>query len=278
MKTIISFIENIRKIFYNEANNLNILGKLLYALIIAIITIIISKLVHKLFNKYLLKNSEKLDGKFIDPKKSLTITSVIDNTLKYIIYFIGLVLILEVFDIGKSISVGLAGIGGVAVGFGAQSIVKDVISGIFIIFEGQYVIGDHVLINNTISGNVVEFGMRTTFIKGFDGSITSIGNGNINTVKNMSKGNQRAYVEIIVPDKMTISDIEKVVNIISEKIGKDKNVTVKPYLMGVMDIGLGSSVKIAIVAWTKPGKQAVIELQIRELFIKETRKLNMDNV
>ncbi|QQK08436.1 hypothetical protein [Miniphocaeibacter halophilus] len=112
MKTIISFIENIRKIFYNEANNLNILGKLLYALIIAIITIIISKLVHKLFNKYLLKNSEKLDGKFIDPKKSLTITSVIDNTLKYIIYFIGLVLILEVFDIGKSISVGLAGIGG----------------------------------------------------------------------------------------------------------------------------------------------------------------------
>ena len=61
-----------------------------------------------------------------------------------------------------------------------------------------------------------------------------------------------------------------------KKLVKIKNVTVKPYLLGITDIGISNSVKIAIVAWTKPGKQFAVEIQIRELFIKEAINRNMD--
>lgn len=273
MDNINSIIERLKKLIYNESNNLNFLGKILSSLLILLVTMAIAKLVHKLFKKFLLNNSEKLNSKIIDVQKSLTITSVIDNTLKYIIYFLGLILIMEQFGVSKSLSVGFAGIGGVALGFGAQSLVKDVISGIFIIFEGQYGIGDNVLINNTIAGNVVEFGMKTTKIKGFDGSITTIGNGNITTVKNMSQGNQRSYVEITIPDYVEISSIEGIVENISQKFKNDKNITVKPYLFGVTEIGINSQVKITIIAWTKPGKQSMTELKIRELFLKEIENI-----
>ncbi|WP_100066095.1 mechanosensitive ion channel family protein [Miniphocaeibacter massiliensis] len=276
MEKIITIIEKIKSIFYTENNTLNIFGKLTYALVVFIIATIIVKLIHKVFKKVLEKNSSKLENKLIDVKKSMTITSVINNALKYIIYFFAIMQVLDKFGFNTGYIVGAAGIGGVALGFGAQSLVKDVISGIFIIFEGQYEIGDNILINNIISGNVVEFGMKTTKIKGFDGSITTIGNGNITTVKNMSKGNQRAYVEITVPEFKDINEVENIVNSITEKIGKDKNVTVKPYLLGITDIGISNSIKIAIIAWTKPGKQATVEIQIRELFIKEALKKEIE--
>ncbi len=272
MNNINSIIEKLKKKIYNESNNLNFLGKILSSVLILLVTMVIARLVHRLFKKFMSKNSEKLNSKIIDIQKSLTITSIIDNTLKYIIYFLGFILILEQFGISKSLSVGFAGIGGVALGFGAQSLVKDVISGIFIIFEGQYGIGDNVLINNTIAGNVIEFGMKTTKIKGFDGSITTIGNGNITTVKNMSLGNQRSYVEITIPDYLDIGIIETIVENISLKFKKDNDVTVKPYLFGVTDIGINSQVKITIIAWTKPGKQSGMELKIRELFLQEIKE------
>ncbi len=276
MDSVNSIIDTIKELSYNESNDLNLLGKFIYTIIVVIVSAIIVKLIHKMFNKLLNKNSSKFESRIIDVKKGKTITSVINNSLKYLVYFIAIMMILNKFGFNTSYIVGAAGVGGVALGFGAQSLVKDVISGIFIIFESQYEIGDNVLLNNTIAGNVVEFGMKTTKIQGFDGSVTTIGNGNITTVKNMSKGNQRSYVELIVPNYQEISEIEDIVNIISEKIGKDKNVTVKPYLLGITDIGISNSVKIAIVAWTKPGKQFAVEIQIRELFIKEAINRNMD--
>lgn len=276
MDKIKSIVDYIKLIFLYEDNTLNLVGKITVTLVVLIATHLVVKYTQKAFSKFLDKRDGKTVSKLIDSKKRDTITSILSNILKYFIYFIALLIILRIFGVSTKYLAGTAGIGGVALGFGAQSIVRDIISGLFIMLENQFEIGDNIVINNIISGNVVEFGIKTTKIQGFDGSINIISNGNINMVQNKSRGNQRAYVEIVISNQTPISEIESIIEEISKKFSKNKEVTVKPFLLGVIDSSLGGEMKIAIVAWTKPGKEVSIGIQIRELFFKEAAKRNID--
>ena len=103
-----------------------------------------------------------------------------------------------------------AGVLGLAVGFGAQSLVKDVITGFFIIFEDQFSVGDYVKIG-IAEGTVEEIGLRTTKIKSFTGEISILPNGTIIQVVNYSMENSLAIVDVAIPFEVGVDKTEKMI-------------------------------------------------------------------
>ena len=101
---------------------------------------------------------------------------LLENTLAYVVYFSAILAILAEFSIDVKGLLAGAGVLGLAVGFGAQSFVKDIITGFFIIFEDQFSVGDYVKIG-TAEGTVEEIGLRTTKIKAYGGEIHILPNG-----------------------------------------------------------------------------------------------------
>src|SRR5690625_6943781 len=104
-------------------------------------------------------------------------------------------MVLETFDVNIGALLAGAGIAGLAIGFGAQSLVKDVISGFFIIFEDQFSVGDYILINN-LEGTVEEIGLRTTKVQSWTGEQHIIQNGDISMVIIYSIHNGLSFVEL----------------------------------------------------------------------------------
>ena len=115
---------------------------------------------------------------------------MIQNLISYVVWFIVLTSILSRFGISVSAILAGAGVVGVAVGFGAQTIVKDIITGFFIIFEGQFDVSDYVQINASgvtiAEGTVKTIGLRSTRIQSDTGEIYTLPNGMISEIVNYS--------------------------------------------------------------------------------------------
>lgn len=130
-------------------------------------------------------------GRFDDPvairRRAETLTATLNWAFGILLVFVGGTLLLD--EVGVSVTALVAGVGvvGIAIGLGAQALVKDVINGIFILIEDQYRVGDVVTISN-ITGTVVEINPRRTVVRDFDGNVHSIPNGTITVATNMTQG------------------------------------------------------------------------------------------
>lgn len=183
-------------------------------------------------------------------RRENTLLKLMENVLAYVVYFIALVNILGVltFDV-KGLIAG-AGVLGLAIGFGAQSLVKDVITGFFIIFEDQFSVGDFVRIGQ-FEGTVEEIGLRTTKLKVWTGEIHILPNGSIIEVTNFSIHNSVAVVDIGIAYEENVEKAEKVINELLETL-KDKypEIVDTPKLLGIQT--LASDVTLRITAETTP--------------------------
>jgi moderate conductance mechanosensitive channel len=119
-------------------------------------------------------------------KRAKTIGSVIRATGNTAIYFIVAILILDLFDVALGPILTGAGILGIAIGFGSQTLVRDFVSGLFIIFENQYAVGERVKISG-FEGTVKKLTMRSTVLADDDGNRVYIANGSVNNVTNFSR-------------------------------------------------------------------------------------------
>ncbi|HSH34956.1 mechanosensitive ion channel family protein [Schnuerera sp.] len=267
MDRVLSFIEQFLK---NENGDLNVLGKGLKIIIVFIVIKILIKVSYVIIDKAVDSRKRRLFS--IDEKKINTLTAVLKNIIKYIIYFIGTVIILDMFNINTSSILATAGIGGLAIGFGAQSLVKDVITGFFILFEDQFSVGDYITIDS-YEGIVEELGVRVTKLRDFSGELHIIPNGNINTVTNKTRGAMRALVNVSIAYE---EDIDKAIKVLEEVCNKLKesnaSIVEGPTILGVSDLG-DSGVDITIIAKTKPMDQWSVERALRknikEAFDKE---------
>nr|WP_053369042.1 mechanosensitive ion channel family protein [Bacillus sp. FJAT-27245] len=232
--------------------------KILFILVISVFLIRIGKAaIHKAF---------KIRGKMplrVTERREATLVKLLDNILSYVIYFIALMMILTVLTIDVKAMLAGAGIVGLAVGFGAQNLVRDVITGFFIIFEDQFSVGDHIRVD-TFEGTVETIGLRTTKIKAWTGELHILPNGSITQVTNYSLNNSMAVVDIGVAYE---EDIEKAEKIIQEIIGKLANahedMVKPPELVGVQNFG-PTEVTLRVVAETKPMKHFAIARMIRK--------------
>ena len=136
-------------------------------------------------------------GLKFNPRRTTTIMRLMGNIVNYAISFIMIMMILAVFHVPFGPMLAGAGVVGLAIGFGAQSLVKDIITGFFIIFEDQFAVGD-VIQTGRFKGTVEEIGLRVTRVKSWTGEIHIIPNGSILEVTNYSINNSIAVIDISV--------------------------------------------------------------------------------
>jgi small conductance mechanosensitive channel len=246
--------------FQNEDTWLNLgedLLKIIAILVITNILIRIGKLmIHNIFK---IRNLSPLNT---SDRREETLSKLLDSVLSYVVYFIAFMMILSVLGIDVKALIAGAGVVGLAVGFGAQSLVKDIISGFFIIFEDQFSVGDHVRIGQ-YEGNVETIGLRTTKIKSWTGELHILPNGSIIEVTNFSINNSIAVVDIAIAYG---EDIAKAETVIEETIkfmpAQYEELVKAPELLGIQTMG-ATEVVLRVVAETHPMKQAAVSRNIR---------------
>ena len=168
-------------------------------------------------------------------RRQKTILKLVQSVISYVVYFSAILAVLSVLNINVAGLLAGAGIAGLAIGFGAQSLVKDVISGFFIIFEDQFGVGDHIRLNNA-EGTVVEIGLRTTKVRGSSGEQHIIPNGAIGTVINYSVNDTSTFVDFDIPVTKNIDEVERRVQAYLNTLPDQyKELTKIPLLMGVQN-------------------------------------------
>lgn len=195
-------------------------------------------------------------------KRETTFEKLTLNVFSYVIYFVAFLMILDVFVEVKGLIAG-AGIVGLAVGFGAQNLVKDIITGFFIIFEDQFSVGDYVQVG-TFDGYVEEIGLRTTKIKSWTGELHILPNSSINEVTNFSVNNSVAVVDVSIAYE---EDIEKAEAVIQEVMGEMASqfpeIVRPPELLGVQMLG-ASDIVIRVIAEVLPMEHWHIAREMRK--------------
>ena len=215
---------------------------------------------------------KKNNNRYIQQRNS-TLQSVLKSTLRYVIYFIAVTMALTVFGISPAPILASAGVVGLAVGFGAQSLVKDIITGFFILFEKQFVVGDYIQIGG-VDGIVEEIGLRVTKIKNFDGDLHIIPNGNINQVTNFTANVRRVVVDAPIQYNQNISEAREVLEEVCTEINEEyKNIIEEgPKVLGVQDLA-ASSVNIRVIAMVEAMESwqlgRVLKQRIKEKFDQE---------
>lgn len=153
--------------------------------IIYVLTKIALYISNKMVSEFFDKRIVKLDDAN-EIRRNNTIREIVNTFLKYVILFQAFILVLQLFNIDPKTIIATAGIGGIAISFGSQSLVKDVITGFFLFIENQFSLGEHVKING-FEGEVKEIKMRTTTLLGKDSEIVILPNSSISTVVNYSR-------------------------------------------------------------------------------------------
>jgi len=255
-----NFFENL---IYSES-----IRSIVLKLLLSFVVFIFAKVLIYFFAKVLkkvVKTYKKNDHSNI--KKINSIVSILSSVFKYIIYFFVIVIILGIFGVNTYSLIATAGVGGIIIAFGVQSIVKDLFSGVFILLDDQYNVGDDVIINS-ISGSVLAINMRNTQIQGYDGSVNTISNGSITTVTNFSKGNQRSVVTFCFPVDVDVEKIKKIISTYSiEFTEKNDSVIKAPEFFGITEIQ-SYYIKIAVSLWSKQSTQWNNEKNLREELYK----------
>jgi len=195
--------------------------KQFYAPVVAIILGIVAYKVIKAALNRIIKVSNAKNT--YEQKKRRTIVDLASNIAKYIIVVIVLIIILEAFNIDTASIIAGLGVVSAVIGLAFQDVLKDFISGVSIILENYYVVGDTVTYNGFM-GEVVELGLKTTKIKKCTGEILIVANRNINEITNLSQCKQVLYLNISAAYEENTDKVIKVINDIIPKIEKLPNV------------------------------------------------------
>lgn len=198
-----------------------------------------------------------------EEKKMNTLQGIVKSVLKYTIYFVAFVPILETLGIRVTSLLAAAGIGGLAIGFGAQNLVRDMITGFFILLEDQFQVGDYVEVAGH-SGIVEDITLRVTKIKDFNGDLHIIPNGMIEKVTNKSRNNMKASVEVGISYE---EDIDKAISILekicAEMARENDKIMEGPTVLGITNFE-DSKINISITAKTLPMEQWGVERELRK--------------
>lgn len=236
--------------------------KILLILILSWVVIRVSRMVVGRFFK---KQAADTSRFTMDERKANTLNAVIQNLIKYIVYFAAVLMILSELNVDTASLIAAAGVGGVALGFGAQSLVKDIISGFFILFEDQYAVGDYVEIGD-VMGTVIEIGLRTTKVKPYTGEECIIPNGEIKRVTNYSRSNHLAIVDMGIAYE---TDIERAIQVMNDAAGEyaaeNNDIVAPPEVVGVMSFD-ASSITIRAILWTTPMTFWGVEREMRKRY------------
>ena len=236
--------------------------KILLIIIIAILIVRMSKkVIYRIFTR---PKGNRTAPIRISARRENTLKKLTANVISYVVYFIAFIMILDNvlgFNVGALLAG--AGVAGLAIGFGAQNLVRDIISGFFIIFEDQFSVGDYVLVSG-VEGTVEEIGLRTTKILSWTGEMNILPNGDITHVTNYSVHNGLSVVDINIPYESDIHAAEQIIGEIAKTLPEKYEAIVNvPEILGVQSLELSHFV-IRVIAETEPSFQWFGERMIRK--------------
>lgn len=269
-----SLFEPLTKIETYENLAIKIALIIIYIIVALIVIAILNKVIEQAFK--IQNRSSK-----VNKKRSRTLISLVQNVVSYIVWFIVITTILSKFGISVEGIIASAGVVGLAVGFGAQTIVKDIITGFFIIFENQFDVGDYVKINSggttVAEGTVKSIGLRSTRINTITGELTILPNGSMGEITNFSITNGFSIVEIPVSVEENLDKVEKRLNkLFTAMRSKYYLFITDPVVEGIDSLD-ETKVTFRISAETIPGEGAsgsrILRKEIQRVFVQEGIKL-----
>ncbi|WP_261133815.1 mechanosensitive ion channel family protein [Bacillus sp. Marseille-Q3570] len=240
--------------------------KLLFILIaFLIVRVVGNRVINKSFEKVQNRNN-------MSAGRAITLKSITKSIFSYALIFILVVAVMGTFELDVTGLLAGAGIIGLAIGFGAQGLVSDVVTGFFILLEKQLDVGDYVTAAG-FDGIVEDTGLRTTHIRGFDGTLHYVPNREISAISNHTRGNMRAVVDIGISYD---DNIDKAIGVLQEACDRiaetNEEIVEGPNVLGVQSLG-SSDVVLRVIAKTKNDMQWGVERELRKA-LKEALDAN----
>lgn len=239
-------------------------------IIIAIIAFLIARSIGK---KIINSGFSKMQAqKEMSLGRVKTLEKLSINAFSYVLIFVFVTIVISIFGLDATGLIAGAGVVGLAIGFGAQGLVSDVVTGFFLLLEKQIDVDDYVTAGG-VDGIVEEVGLRNTQIRGFDGTLHFVPNRGISNVSNHSRGNMRALVDIGISYDDNIDEAIAVMQAACDKLAlEEEAIKEGPNVIGVQGLG-DSDVVIRIIAKTENMSQWAVERQLRKT-LKEALDAN----
>ncbi|WP_251862181.1 mechanosensitive ion channel family protein [Clostridium sp. Marseille-Q2269] len=248
------------------------ISKIIKIAIIFVLMYVAIKVGNKIIDRFVKKQSNL---KFsLDDKKATTVGTILNSVLRYAVYFIGIFSIIEIL-FGRIGSI-FAGLGGAAIGLGAKDIIKDVISGFFILFEDQFSVGDYITVENK-SGIVDTIELRVTKLRDFNGDLHIIPNGLIDKVTNHAKNDIRFKIEVSVSYEADVEEAINEINKVCSQYAKEREdiIVEEPSVYGITSLG-NNGITIVVYGKTTPMNQWTAEIELRKKILIQLKNHNIE--
>ncbi|QHE52011.1 mechanosensitive ion channel family protein [Pontibacillus sp. HMF3514] len=228
--------------------------------LVLIVFLIVSPIGKKIITSSIQKAGKKQK---ISEGRSKTLEKLSINVYSYVLGFILIATIFGLLNIDLAPLIAGAGIIGLAIGFGAQGLVSDIVTGFFLLIEKQIEVDEYVTAGG-MNGVVEEIGLRTTQIRSFDGTLNFVPNRHISTVSNHSRGNMRALVDIGIAYGENIDEAMKVLQQVCDEFAQNDNrFKDGPNVLGVQTLG-SSDVVLRVLGHTENMQQWAVERDLRK--------------
>ncbi|MBU0749907.1 mechanosensitive ion channel family protein [Patescibacteria group bacterium] len=245
---------------WGEAHLLKVVGIIVIATIVVVISdAVIARVIRKII-------SRGRHSKEAEEKRENTLIQVIRGTSRVLISIMAILMVLSEFGIAIGPILAAAGVAGIAIGFGGQYLIRDLISGMFIIIENQYRTGDVVCFGDTC-GAVEEITLRMTTLRDMDGTVHHVPHGEVTKVSNLSKYFSRVNLDVGVSYSVDLEKVIRVVNEVGLALAEDlewKDRIVSPPLFLRVEDFADSAVMIKILGDTKPQEQWAVTGELRK--------------
>jgi moderate conductance mechanosensitive channel len=232
-----------------------------------VVTLVSRAFVHRLERR--LSGSQSLTQE-TNLQRATTLSHAVSTAVVLVIWAIAILVLLENVGLDLGPLLVSAGVAGVALGFGAQSVVRDSLSGFFILLENQFGVGDILDVQTSaglVGGKVEELTFRITTLRAFDGTLNVVPNGNIVFVSNKSRGWARAIVDVRVAYGEDLERVRSILDGVFEEVHMDPEmrdwIMAGPSILGVESPSEYAQI-LRVVAETRPSKRWDTERRLRE--------------
>ncbi|MFG2132390.1 mechanosensitive ion channel family protein [Streptomyces sp. NPDC048751] len=246
---------------------------LLILVIATVLRVVVRRAITKLIDR-MSRTAQSVDGTALGGllvnaerrrQRSQAIGSVLRSVASFLIMGTAALMVLSTFQINLAPLLASAGVAGVAIGFGARNLVTDFLSGVFMILEDQYGVGD-TIDAGVASGEVIEVGLRVTKLRGDNGEIWYVRNGEVKRIGNLSQGWATAGVDVTVKASEDLDRVKAILDEVAEKMSKEEpwnELLWSPVEVLGLDSVLLDSMVVHISARTMPGKSLTVARELR---------------
>jgi small conductance mechanosensitive channel len=241
---------------------------------ILVIALVINRLFRALTNLIVKPASAQTRQSQLREQQTRTLAGVLYSAGSKVVWVVALLTALNEFHINIAPALTLAGLASVAVGFGAQTLVRDVITGFYIVLEDQYVVGDTIQFGE-YTGRVEHLTLRRTVIRDARGALVTIANGEIRAVSNLSRDWSQAFVDVSLAPDIPLERTLQVLEIAAAALRADpawsQTLVDGPRILGLQDLDRGSST-VRLQVRTAPTRQDEVARELRRRIQVELQK------